>query len=163
MSNVLKRSDKLAFYGVPAGEGKYTFYRMKGFSSLSTSKNPKEYSRQYIDEEFEQTDVVGYTPSISFGFDQMAENEVHNDIVDICNKEKMGAEAVRPIIMVDMSAEGEKTAISRDFAVIAESEGDSTDAYTYSGTFKAKGPKVFGTATSDDEWQTITFDEDSGE
>ncbi len=154
--DILKRSDKVAFYGVPAAEGEYTFHRMKGFDEISTSKNPKEYSRQYVDEEFEQTDVVGYNPSISFGFDRIKANAVHDDIVAIYNDEKVGADAVRPIIMVDI-ADG--TAIRRDFAVIAESEGSGTDAYKYSGTFRVKGDKVVGTASSADEWQTVTFAE----
>lgn len=154
--NILKRSDKVAFYGVPSEGGEYTYHRMKGFTSLSTSKNPREYTRQYIDEAFEQTDVVGYTPSMSFGFDRAKDNAVHDDIISIYDGEKVGADAVRPIIIVDLSGES-PTAIRRDFAVVAESEGDSTEAYTYSGTFKAKGNTVAGTATSADEWQTCTF------
>ncbi len=156
--DVTKRSDKVAFYGVPTEDGKYTFHRMKGFSDLSTSKNAKEYTRQYVDEEFEQTDVVGYSPSMSFTLDQMKDNPVHNDIVDIYNNEKLGADAVRPIIVVDMLSET-KEAIYRDYAVIAEGEGSGMDAYVYSGTLKAKGEKKKGTASSEDEWQTITFAE----
>ena len=155
--DVLKRSDKVAFYGVPSGTGgEFTFHRMKGFTSLSTSKNAKEYSRQYVDEVFEQTDVVGYTPSISFNFDRVKGNAVHDDIISIYDGEKVGADAVRPIVIVDLSG-AEATAVSRDFAVIAENEGDGTGAYTYSGTFKAKGNVVSGSVESDDEWQTITF------
>lgn len=154
--DVVKRHDKVAFYGVPTEEGEFIFHRMKGFTSLSTSKNAKEYSRQYVDEAFEQTDVVGYTPSIAFSFDQSKDNAVHNDIVNIYNSEKVGADAVRSIIIVDLSGEA-PTAICREFAVVAESEGDSTDAYTYSGTFKAKGDTVSGTATSENEWLTCTF------
>lgn len=159
MSNmdVAKRSDRVAFYGIPSsGNGEYVFHRMKGFTSFSTSKNPKEYSRQYVDEEFEQTDVVGYNPSTSFSFDLVKGNAVHEDIADIYNKEKVGSDAVRPIIIVDMSSDTH-TAIRRDFAVIAENEGDGTEAYIYSGTLKTKGDTIIGTATSDDEWQTCTF------
>ena len=79
VSAVVKRCKKLAFYGVPNGdEGTYTFYRMKGFDDITTNKNPREYSRQYVDEEFEQTDVVGYNPSISFGFDRFSGDSVHD-------------------------------------------------------------------------------------
>ncbi len=156
MSKIIKRFKKLAFYGVPAENGSsVTYHRMKGFDTISTSKNPKEYSRQYIDEEFEQTDVVGYTPTVSFSFDQFEDNAVHTDIAGIFNSEKTGADAVRSIIMVDMS-DG-NSAIMRDFAVVAEKEGDGTDAYTYSGSFRVKGDKVFGTAASEDDWQTVTF------
>jgi len=33
------------------------------------------------------------------------------------------------------------------------------EAYKYSGTFRVKGEKVFGTAESTDDWQTCTFKE----
>ena len=155
MSKIIKRFKKLAFYGVPSSDGNTIFHRMKGFDTISTSKNPKEYSRQYIDEEFEQTDVVGYTPTVSFSFDQFEGNEVHTDIVGIFNNEKTGADAVRSIVMVDMSDAG--SAIMRDFAVVAEKEGDGTDTYTYSGSFRVKGDKIFGTASSEDDWQTVNF------
>ncbi len=162
MSEIIKRCKKLAFFGVPAensGETGYTFYRMKGFDEISTAKNPKEYSRQYVDEEFEQTDVVGYTPSISFGFDRFSDDAVHSDIIGIFDEEKVGADAVRPIIMVDL-ADSENSAIKRDFAVIAESEGNGLETYKYSGTFRVKGEKVMGKAQSDDNWQTCTFVEE---
>ncbi len=161
MSAVVKRCKKLAFYGVPAGNdenAEYTFYRMKGFDDITTSKNPREYSRQYVDEEFEQTDVVGYNPSISFGFDRFTGDAVHSDLVDIFNREKVGQDAIRPIVMVDLESD-EKTAIMREFSVVAENEGSGTDLYKYSGSFRVKGEKVFGTAQSADDWQTCSFTE----
>ena len=159
MSTVVKRCKKLAFYGVPSVSGDsvtYTFYRMKGFDEITTAKNPREYSRQYVDEEFEQTDVVGYNPSISFGFDRFSDDAVHDDIVSIFNEEKVGTAAVRPIIMVDLESE-EKLAIKRDFSVIAENEGSGVDLYKYTGTFRVKGEKIAGSAVSDDDWQTCSF------
>ena len=157
VSAVVKRCKKLAFYGVPNDdEGTYTFYRMKGFDDITTNKNPREYSRQYVDEEFEQTDVVGYNPSISFGFDRFSGDSVHDDIVAIFNEEKIGEAAVRPIIMVDLESEG-KTAIKREFSVVAESEGSGVDLYKYAGSFRVKGEKVLGTARSEDDWQTCSF------
>lgn len=161
MSAVVKRCKKLAFYGVPnvTDEGTvYTFYRMKGFDDITTSKNPREYSRQYVDEEFEQTDVVGYNPSISFGFDRFKGDRVHEDLVEIFNSEKLGADAIRPIIMVDLESD-EKSAIMRDFSVVAENEGSGTDLYKYSGSFRVKGEKIFGRAESQDDWQTCSFTE----
>ena len=161
MAEIIKRCKKLAFYGVPIyedGVTTYTFYRMKGFDEISTSKNPKEYSRQYVDEEFEQTDVVGYTPSITFGFDRFSDDAVHMDIISIFDDEKVGADAVRPIVMVDL-ADDKFTAIKRDFAVVAESEGRGLETYKYNGTFRVKGGKLKGTATSNDGWQTCNFAE----
>ncbi len=163
---LVQRSQKIMFYGVPATSGDtFTYHRMKGFTDQSTSKNPKEYTRQYVDELFEQTDVVGYSPATSYGFDQYSGNAVHDDIVDITNNELTGSAAVRPIILVDLSgATATATtapAVKRDFSVIPDSEGGSLDAYTYTGNLKSKGAKMTGTATTADDWQTITFAEPS--
>ena len=154
--DTMKRSDKLAFYGVPSEGGTMTYHRMKGFTTLSTSKNPKEYSRQYVDEETERTDVVGYSPSMSFTFDRSKENALHDDLTSIFDGEKLGADAIRTIVIVDLT-KTDNNAVCRNFSVIPESEGDGTDAYVYSGTFKAAGEKEVGTATSADDWQTVTF------
>lgn len=168
MSEVMiKRSDKKTFYGIP-GEGAAAFTRMRHFSELSTSKNPGEYSRQYVDEPTERTDVVRYSPSISFNFDEYAGDAVLEDIVEIINKEKLGTDAQREIILVDFSKPSGDgfEAVKRTFSVIADSEGGSMDAYTYGGTFKAVGESVYGIATiatpeggDADSVETITFAE----
>lgn len=140
---------------------KTTYHRMQGFTDMSKSLNPKEYSRQYVDEYFEQTDVVGFSPSISYGFDQYKGNAVHDELVKLSDNEAIGTDAVRTIVIVDFTKEttnaGEYLAVAREFSVIPDSEGGSMDAYTYSGTFKVKGNKIEGTATSTDDWQTLEF------
>ena len=45
---LVKRSDKVSFLGCLA-DGSETFNRMRGFTTLSGSKNPTEYSRRYVD------------------------------------------------------------------------------------------------------------------
>ena len=157
---MVRRSDKKAFFGT--GEGVITTYdRMFGFTEMNNSKNPKEYTRQYVDELYEQTDVTGYSPSMSFGFDQYTNDPVHADIAGICDNEKTGKDAIRSIVIVDFTQAGtaQDTFIAkkRDFVVVVDSEGDSLDAYTYSGTFKTKGETVWGTAATTDEWETCTF------
>ena len=149
MDNIVKRSDKVAFYGIPGDSGDTVFTRMKGFTELSTSKTPGEYTRQYVDEETERTSVVRYSPVMSFSFDEFTGDEVLADLAGIIDDEKLGSEAEREIIIVDFSkssGDGFK-AVKRKFSVIADSEGDSMDAYTYSGSFSACGEKVKGIAT----------------
>lgn len=160
---MIKRSDKLAFIGT-SGTESTTFTRMKGFTELSMSKNPKEYSRQYIDEEAERTDIIGYSPELSYAFDEFEDDAAQKIITEITNKELIGDAAKVDIVIVDLSREvsgssGKFEAVKRTFSVIPDSEGDSTDAYTYSGTFKANGEKVFGTAASGavGSWETCTF------
>lgn len=158
--DITKRSEKIPFMGIKKDQT-VTYHRLKGFTEFSKSANAKEYSRQYIDEDFEQADVVGYSPSVSYAFDLDSSNEVHKDLVSIADNELCGSAAVRSIVIVDLSTEsateGAYSAVCRDFAVIPDAEGDSTDAYTYSGSMKAKTKVIKGTATTTDEWQTLTF------
>lgn len=156
---LVKRSDKVSFLGCLA-DGSETFNRMRGFTTLSGSKNATEYSRRYVDEEFETTDVTGYSPSLDFGFDQYIGDPVHEEMVEILDNEKLGTEARRNIVTVDFSqeaGEGSYKAVKREYAIIGDSEGDSMDAYTYSGTFRSTGKRIVGTATVDENGAVATF------
>ena len=151
---MIKRSNKVAFYGVIDKDGNVTYKRMTGFTKLSVSKNPKSYTRQYIDEDFEHSDIVGYQTSVNYEFDRFEGNDVHNDIISVTDNEIVGDDAVRSIVIVDLT---DNSAIERSFSVIPDTEGDSNDAYTYSGSFKANGTISRGTASSEDEFKTVQF------
>lgn len=158
MEKFVKRSDKVAYFKVSGDND--TFHRMTGFTGISVSKNPKEYKRQYVDQAFEQSDIVGFAPVMSFTFDQFSGNLVHDDIVLISDNELTGDEAVREIVMVDFTNKiGENTykAVKREFSVIVESEGDDLESYKIKGYFKAKGEKVFGEATVSSDLSAATF------
>ena len=156
---MIKRSEKLAFMEVTENS-ETVLRRMTGFTELSVSKNPKEYSRKYIDEIVERTSVVGYSPSISYKFDYEPDNSVHKEFAEIADMELTGDAAIKSIIIVDLTAtdglNGCK-AIKRDFSIIPSNEGDDTDTYTCSGSMKAIGEIQTGTAISEDDWQTIEF------
>lgn len=157
-NKIKKRSDKIAFYGVTENNVT-TYYRMKGFTDFTVNKNPAEYSRKYVDESFEQSDVVGYSPSVSFALDVIGGNKVAEDIEKISVNESLGADVVRSIVIVDLSKSdnGKFDAVKRDFAVIIDTEGSGTDAYQISGTLKAKSNVVIGSATTSDSFETVTF------
>ena len=157
---IVKRSDKKAFYMV---EGEIVFNRMIGFTEISKSMNPLEYTRKYVDCNMEESDVVGYAPSLTITFDEHEGNPVHDDIKNIFDHEKTGSEAVRKIAIVDFTQpvpgeEGAYFAKIRDYAVIPESEGNGTEHYEYSATLKAKSEVLSGIATSNDGWYTISVD-----
>ena len=158
------RSDKVAFYGVPGGTSQnptVTYKRMKNFTSLSTSKNAKEYTRQYVDEVSETTTLTGYSTSISYNFDFDDDYDVHTDIVNITDNELIGSAAIRTILIVDMKSEDSTThkftATKRDYSIIPDSEGDSTDAYTYGGTLRAAGETTTVDVTLDTDQTTATI------
>lgn len=159
---LVKRSDKVSFLGCLDNRTE-TFNRMRGFTTLSGSKNSIEYSRQYVDEEFETTDVVGFSPSMEFGFDQYKDDPAHEEMVEILDGEYTGTNARRNIVTVDFSQPGETSgtykAVKREYAVIGDAEGDSMEAYTYSGTFRSTGKRITGTATVSADGTTLTFTE----
>lgn len=157
-SKLVQRTGKLAFYKT---FGETVYRRMQGFTDLGNSKNPKEYSRQYVDEDFERTDITGYSPSIAYSFDRYQGNPVLNDIVRITEDELTGENMVREIICVDMTTVSSNGGIStanakiRQYSVIPDSDGDSTDCLTYSGNFKSRGEGENCIVSSKDNWETI--------
>lgn len=158
---LVKRSDKVSFLGCMTG-GTETFNRMRGFTTLSNAKNPMEYSRQYVDEEFETTDVTGFSPSTDFGFDQYKGDPVHDEMVEILDNEYTGTQARRNIVTVDFSdkkEDGSYSAVKREYSIVGDADGDSMEAYTYSGTFRSTGKRIKGTATVTNNGGTATFTE----
>lgn len=165
MGAIVPRHKMLAFYGVtttttdstttpPTVTTTTTYHRMQYFTQLSQSKNPQEYSRKYVDEATQRTDVTGFAPQIDYGFDKHRDNAVLTDIVGITDGELCGADAVREIITVDTET---GDAFKRSYTVSPGSEGDDAQIYKYSGSFKANGEQIKGTAASDDGWMTVTF------
>ena len=101
---LVQRADKVAFMKV---EDKHV--RMKGFTTQAISRNPKEYARQYVDELFETTDVVGISSSIEFAFDQFKGDLVHDELVRIIDEEKVGTDSIVEIMIVDFTKEDATT------------------------------------------------------
>lgn len=161
-ADLVMRTGKLAFYQVP---GDTEFTRMEGFTSLSTSKSPKEYSRQYVDEDFERSDITGYATAVAYALDRYDGNKVLEDIIAIHEEEKIGQAAVRTIIQVDMTTAEHvggsvwtAKANMRDYTVVPDTDGDTTDCLTYSGNFKTRGEMEAVEITTADEFQSIVID-----
>ena len=161
MSNteqLVKRSRKVAFMDVST-TSIANFLRMTKFTEISKSKNPTEYSRSYVDEDGEVTDVTGYSEEISYNFDLHVGNLVHEKLVDITDNEKTGADALVKILQVDFTKQKENgyEARLRTYSVVPDAEGDSTDAYTYSGAFRKNSNMTIGTATMNADNTVATF------
>lgn len=158
--SIVQRSKRVAFMNVAAPEGPEKFERMKHFTSMTNSKNPKEYNRQYVDEDAETSDVVGYAPSIEFSYDRYTNTPVHDKLSKIHDGELLGNDTHVDIVVVDLFTEDNSKrclAVKRTYAVIPESDGDGNDALIYSGTFKSASEMEQGYATSEDGWKTVTF------
>lgn len=158
MEELVKRNGKVAFMDVST-TSIANFLRMTKFTEISKSKNATEYSRTYVDEDGEVTDVTGYSEEISYAFDLYKNNLVHQKIVDITDNEKTGNDALVKILTVDFSktrANGYEARL-RTYSVVPDAEGDSTDAYTYSGAFRKNSGFTIGTAVVNADGKTATF------
>ncbi len=163
-----KRSEKLAFMEVkPKTEsGTSTYVRLEGFTTQTYNANANEYDRKYADEDTSRTDVTGYSESINYNFDQYIGQPALEEIVKITENELIGTDAVRNIVVVDMSTVAGKTgevdfiatAKIRPYAIVPSSNGDSMDCMTYSGDFKSRGEKKDCTVRLDDNFQTLTVE-----
>lgn len=165
---LIKRSEIVAFAGIEVGLNDTAYVRMKGFTELTTNKNPKEYNRKYVDEDSERTSLTGYATSISYAFDKYKGNILLEKLAQIADMELLGDAATIPILMVDLSSitqssEGEYTAQAylRDFSVIPSTSGDSTDCMTYSGDLKVCGEiervTAVGSSSRPEKWLQCTI------
>ena len=157
---IVRRSQRVAFMDTDETGSTPKFERMTNFTTMTNSKNPKEYSRQYVDEDTERSDVVGYAPSIEFSYDRHTNTLVHDKLSKIHDKELLGNDTHVDIISVDLFSDdgkGNCLATKRTYAVIPDTDGNGTDAMIYSGTFKSVSEIEEGYATSEDGWKTATY------
>ncbi len=121
----------------------------EGFTSLAESKNPNEYSRHYVHEATERTDVTGYAPSIAYALDVYSDDPCIQKIIEITDKEEVGAAAQVDVVNVNLfepvaNATDTYKAYKRTYAVVPGNVGEGTDALNYTGTFKAVGDAAPG-------------------
>lgn len=160
-AKIIGRHQRVAFMNVSTGEEAANYQRMTGFTQMTNSKNPKEYSRQYVDRESEDTDVVGYSPAISYSFDRHTNTPVHERIAKVHDGELTGSDALVDVVIVDFfatsGAEGTYVARKRTYAIIPDADGDGTDALIYTGSLKSKSDVEEGTATVSEDGKTATY------
>ena len=155
---LVKRNGKVAYMDIST-TSVANFQRMRKFTEISKSKNATEYSRTYVDEDGEVTDVTGYSEEISYAFDLYKGNLVHQKLVDITDNEKTGNDALVKILTVDFSkpvGSGYEARL-RTYSVVPDTEGDSTEAYTYSGSFRKNSGFTIGIAVISEDGLTATF------
>lgn len=151
------RSKRVSFMDVGTS-GTENLVRMQGFTSMNEQKSPMEYSRKYVDEDMQRSDVSGYATGHAFSFDRYSPYSVHQKLAEIVDGEKLGSDTHVTIVTVDLFSDGEsKEARRRTYSVVPDTVGDGTDALIYSGTFKAVSNAEVGTATSADGWMTAIY------
>ena len=143
-AKLVRRSQRVAFYGVPVSDGEVTTYnRMEHFTTLTDGKNPITYERHYVDKDSQDSDVTGYGTTLEYGFDHHKNDPVLADLFDNGKTTK----------------DDEFVARKRTYSILPDSSGDGTDALQYSGSFSVKDDIVKGYAKVSADGKTCTFSE----
>lgn len=148
---IYNRADIVNFMNTGTSQAP-TYTRMQGFTEGGKSLNSSTYNRRYIDEKTERSTVTGYSTEISYNFDRIVGNAIHEKLAAIHDEEKIGE--IVEILSVNIKT---NEARLRNYSVIPDTDGDGTDAYQYSGTFHADGEIEIGTATVSNDGLTATF------
>lgn len=149
MGKFYKRSDVVSFFGENTSASYYD--RMTGFTELTPSSNATTYDRQYVDEVSERSETVGYAPEVSYNFDRETGNTIHTYIADATDDEVIGKTCAIVTVDFNQAVQGQTNtyvARRRIWSINPDSQADSTDAYTYSGSFKSNGVLEKGTAVA---------------
>lgn len=158
---LIKRSQWRAFMNTATPNSPQFALMGEGFTQLDESKNPVEYSRKYIHEDTERTDVVGYAPSLDYSVDTHSGEAPIEKIIEVHENEYTGNEAQVEIVSVNLfeaaAAAGSFVAYKRTYAIIPNNK-NGDNALVYTGTFKACGDKVKGSFNP----QTGVFTPDTG-
>lgn len=120
----------------------------EGFTQLAESKNPKEYSRKYVSDKSERTDVTGFAPQYAYTMDYIDGDPVTAEVAKIHDGELVGKDAQRNIVSVDLWSDPTGLACAarkRPYSIVPNQKADGTDALVYTGTMKAAGDFIDGT------------------
>lgn len=170
MANKLAMRKDMATYMNTAATGadpKVWSLMGTGFTELELSMNPTEYSRQYVNESTERTDVIGYATAYSYNADIYTEEPPIVKIDDITSREKLGTDAKVEAVTVLLyrpveDKAGEYEAFLRDFNVIPDAKGPGVEALTLSGELRAAGDQTEGTFNVATSTFTPLGDEETG-
>lgn len=146
-NELVMRYQSEAYMECGSGDDKKYHLIGEGFTTLSEAKNPKEYSRKYVNYKTEKSDVIGYAPSVSYTCDCISGDPVVAEIIHITDHELVGTQTHREVVMVNCWGEQEGDsypAFKRTYAVIPANKGDGTDALIYTGTMKAVSDVTIG-------------------
>ena len=141
---------QLAHYMNTGAEGTPTYSRIgEGVTDFTESKNAQEYTRQYIDDQSETTDVVGYSPSVAYSADIYTDDPVCQKLVAVTDGELVGNAAQVDVVTAnEYEIEGEATtctAYKRTYSVVPDQKGGGVQALVYTGTLRAVGDQTVGT------------------
>lgn len=163
MSEAVSKAAKQRYREAAYLEVNETFELMgTGFEELNEDPGAQTTSKRYINDRSTTSSITSYEGEHSFTADQIASEAAIKDIVEIGKYRKVGAEAERVLVRVDLDdsvASKDNTFKARKFNVAVEvsSFSDNDGEWQVEGTLHDKGDPISGEFNT----QTKTFTADS--
>lgn len=130
-----------------------SFLKLEGFSKLDFNTGGESYTRKYFSGDAICVDIADTAAEISYTFDRMKNNKVHDEIALISDLGKSGKSCIKEIVLVDFSKENEGNfeAVKQCFAIKCADKRPENGFLDYSGKMLATGEKSLGYVTLNDD------------
>ena len=151
MNHLVMRNAYLAFMNVEENPDMPGQYRLvgEGFRKLSQVKEPSEYTRRFVNESTDTTDIIKYNAEIAYEIDVFSDDPCVRRIVHITDGERRGQKARTDIITLfteDVVALPYVCKASkRRYAIVPDRIGDDISVLQTSGKMVALDEKIEGT------------------
>jgi len=157
MADFATRNKAVLLINIAGQEKEAEYQRMgEGFDDATESANPKVYSRTYINQETESSDITGYAPKISFTGDRIPGDKAQDYLVGLYRK--TGGAARTDIVQYNewdkVEGQGEQyKAIKQEVTVQIDNPGSGKggDAAKIGGVLLFRGDAVEGVVTKTNE------------
>ena len=115
--------------------------KLKGFSKLLFKNECESYIRKYINEDGAGADIISAMPEISYTFDRMKNNQVHDELAEIADFSKTGDDCVKEFVLADFSGNhgGKVFAVKQKFVVKCSDKRPEDGFLDYSGVLLGVG------------------------
>lgn len=115
--------------------------KLEGFSEFSFNAGVQSYVRKYFSLKEKTVDVTGSKPVISYKFDRMKNNIVHDFFASVSDLGLTGEDARKTFVFVDLSefSEGKYKAFKQHFDVVSADRRPENGFLDYWGKLIARG------------------------
>ena len=143
MSEVIRQRRMQANYLDCGGTNKSPNFSLLGVGAKTLDENPaaQTKSRKYVCDKSATKSISGYDWTTAFEIDQIREQDAINYIINIGEKQLVGADAETDYVIVDLDQSARKIRVAVEVASFTNDDGEMG----CSGNFLAKGDPVEGT------------------
>ena len=133
--------------------------KLEGFSRLNFNSGAESYIRKYFSTQGESIDITGAKPVISYQFDRMKNNAVHDFLADISVSGLKGSDAYTNLVFVDLpeEADGRYKAFKQGYVVLCADTRPENGFLDYSGKLVARGSGKKGSFILNDDFKSGEF------